>query len=206
MADEGSYYVTNNAQTAIVPTYGTALVATSPFILVQNQNSNSQRFNLDYVNLTAIVAGACTTTAGYTAITAVIDPILRYTSGGTNLTPNITTVNSATPGSASAGLSIYCGAIVATAASGAAKTIIGQRNIRPNVSTTVINVVGDNHMLNFGGVEAGNSGTVTIANANFIATPLPPIILAPSSSLLLYLYYPVMSAPSAATYLPEIGF
>src|SRR5580704_15348056 len=67
LADAGAYYVCNNAQTAIVPTYGTAFAATSPFILISN-GSATQRLYLDYIALTAIVAGASTTTAGYTAL------------------------------------------------------------------------------------------------------------------------------------------
>src|SRR3954463_4205462 len=61
LADEGSYFVATNNQTAIVPTYGTSLVATSPFITVYNSNPVA-RLYLDYIALVAIVAGAQTTT------------------------------------------------------------------------------------------------------------------------------------------------
>lgn len=202
LADEGTYFVTNNAQTAIVPTYGTGLVATSPFILVQNQSAF--RLNLDYASLTAVAAGACTTTVGYTALAVVIDSAIRYTSGGTNLTPNITSPNMliAPP----AGVQAYCGAVVATAASAAARTVVGLRNIRPGVSTTVMNVIGDNHTLNFGGVENTVNGSITITNPSLIPTPLPPVIIGPGHSALIYIWYPVVTAPSAATYAPELGF
>src|SRR5258708_5183831 len=78
LADEGSYYIANNAQTGIVPTYGTAFAATSPFITIFNGNTANQRLYLDYIALVAIAAGACTTTAGYIAAAVVIDNINRF--------------------------------------------------------------------------------------------------------------------------------
>lgn len=203
LADEGSYYVANNAQTAIVPTYGTAFAATSPFIVISNGTAN-QRLYLDYIVLTAIVAGASTTTAGYTALAVYIDNILRYTSGGTNLTPTVYNTNMVS-GLNNSGASVYCGAIVAPAASGAVRPICGVRNLRPAVSATVINVVGDMNLLTFGSVE-GAAGSITIANANVMPQALPPVVIGPGHSALIYLWYPVMTAPSAATYAPEIGF
>jgi hypothetical protein len=208
LADEGSYYVCNNAQTAIVPTYGTSLVATSPFIVISNgataSTSGGPRLYLDYIALTAIVAGASTTTAGYTALAVYIDNILRYTSGGTNLSTTVYNANMAS-GLNNSSASIYCGAIVAPAASGAVRPICGLRNIRPAVSATVVNVVGDMHLLTFGSVE-GAVGSITIANANLMPQALPPVVLGPGHSALIYVWYPVMTAPSAATYAPEIGF
>src|SRR5882762_11209058 len=59
LADEGSYFVTNNAQTGIVPTYGTAFSATAPFILIYN-GQTANRLYLDYLALVAIAAGAST--------------------------------------------------------------------------------------------------------------------------------------------------
>jgi len=203
LADEGSYFVTNNAQTGIVPTYGTALVATSPFILIYNGNTQSKNLYLDYAALVAIAAGASTTLAGYVAAAVVVDTGNRYTSGGTNLTANIVSPNMAA-GGAPAGILAYCGAIVATAAV-AARTIVGVRNLRPSVSATVINVVGDMNLINFGGVE-GSAGSITIANANVMPQAFPPVIIGPGQSALVYLWFPVMSAPSAATFAPEIGF
>lgn len=201
LADEGSYFVATNNQTAIVPTYGTALAATSPFITIFNSNATA-RLYLDYVALVAIVAGAQTTTAGYTAITVITDSVNRYTSGGSALTGNIVNPNQAS--NAVSGAIINCGAIVAPAAS-ASRTIVGIRNIRPSVSTTVINVAGDMHLLTFGSVE-GATGSIVIGNANIMPQALPPVIIGPGHTALLYIYWPVVSAPSAATYAPEIGF
>src|SRR6266550_6609539 len=87
LADEGSYFVTHNNQTGIVPTYGTSLVATSPFISIYNGNAAASGLNcyLDYIAMVAIAAGTSATTAGYIAASVVIDNINRFTSGGTLL-------------------------------------------------------------------------------------------------------------------------
>jgi hypothetical protein len=200
LADEGSYFTASTA-TGIVPTYGTTQVATSPVLTVYNGSTSGQRLYLDYLALTAIAAGASTTTAGYTAIAVVVDQIQRYTSGGTALTsvcPNMSALV-ASPAT------ITFGAITATAASGSVRTITSIRNIRPAVSATVVNVVGDTNILNFGGVEGGNS-SITIANANIMTASLPPVVIGAGHTALLYIWYPVLTAPSAATYAPEIGY
>lgn len=203
LADEGSYFVTNNAQTGLASAYNTAFTATAPFLLVYNGSTTGQRVYLDYLALVAIVAGASTTAAGYIAAAVVTDTGNRYSSGGTNLTANIVSPNYAAA-TAPAGVSVYAGAITATAAT-AARTIVGVRNIRPNVSATVINVVGDMNLINFGSVE-GATGSIVIANANIMPQAFPPVVVPPLSSALIYLTYPVMSAPSAATFAPELGF
>lgn len=199
LADEGSYYTANNAQTGIASAYNTAFTATAPFITIYNSNAILRGY-IDYVALVAIAAGACTTAAGYIAAAIVVDNGNRYSSGGTQLTFN----NANMLSGSSSGLTAFCGAVTATAATGAARTLVGVRNLRPNVSTTVINVVGDMNLLNFGSVE-GATGSITVANANIMPQAFPPLVIPPLMSALIYLTYPVMSAPSAATFAPEIG-
>ncbi len=206
LADEGSYYTVNNAQTGIAPAYNTAFTATAPFLSIYNGNGvgvPGKIVGVDYAALVAIAAGACTTAVGYIAAAVVIDQGDRYSSGGTDLSNNIVNANLGV-GQAS-GVKVRAGAITASAASAAARTLVGVRNLRPGVSSTVINVVGDMHLLNFGGVE-GAVGSITVANANIMPQALPPVILAPNQSALIYLWFPVMSAPSAATFAPELGF
>jgi hypothetical protein len=62
------------------------------------------------------------------------------------------------------------------------------RVVRPVVSGTVLDVVGETKLFNFGGVEAMLNGSITIANANFIPVPMPPVIIGPDQSALLYLW------------------
>jgi hypothetical protein len=209
LVDEGSYYLCTNNQTGIVPTYGTSLALTSPFITIYNGNPSSSGLNvyLDYLALVAIAAGASTTTAGYTAAAVVVDQGNRYTSGGTVLSANIVNPNTNYAVNSS-GVSIACGAIVATSASPNARTIVGIRNLRPALSSTVVNVVGDTNLMSFGGVEYGASGQISITAgvSNVMPQSMPPLVLAPNSTALFYIWYPVLTAPSAATYAPEIGF
>ena len=202
LADEGSYFVANNAQTAIAPTFNTAFTATAPFLSVYNGNATS-RVYLDYAALVAAVAGTFASGGVQTAGAVVIDNGNRYSSGGTALTAN--SPNMAASVNAS-NVTIYCGAITATAASGAARTIVGQRNLRPAASATVIGAIGDQLQLNFGAVEGLVNGSVTVANPSLIPQALPPIVIGPQQSALVYLYWPGATTPAAATYLPEIGF
>lgn len=206
LADEGTYFTTNNAQTGIASAYNTAFTATAPFLLVYNGVASPavSKVNLDYLALVAIAAGACTTTAGYIAAAVVLDTGNRYTSGGTNLTPNLVNPNPAAPANAPPGVQVYAGAITASAATPVARTIVGVRNLRPNVSATVINVIGDMNLVNFGSVE-GAVGSIVVANANIMPQAFPPVQIPPGWSALFYLTYPAMTAPSAATFAPELG-
>lgn len=201
LCDEGSYWTANNAQAGIAPTYGTAFAAANPFLTVYNGNApGGLSAFIDYLALVAIAAGTCATTAGYIAAASVLDTGNRYSSGGTPLTP----VNSNPLVSPSSGLTINAGAITATAATGNARTQVGVRNLRPGVSTTVINVVGDENLLNFGSVE-GATGSITVANANIMPQAFPPVVIPPGYTWLFYLWFPVMSTPAAATFAPELG-
>ena len=87
LRDQGSYYLTNNAQAGVAPTQGTSLAAASPFILIQNQSTLGQRLYLDYISLIATVAEAQSSgaTTAYIAAALVIDPVLRYSSAGSSL-------------------------------------------------------------------------------------------------------------------------
>jgi hypothetical protein len=200
LVDEGSYFTANNAQTGIASAYNTAFTATAPFLTVYNGNLQGLSAFIDYLALVAIVAGICTTTAGYIAAASVLDTGNRYSSAGTALTP----VNSDPSNAGITGLTINCGAVVATAASSAARTQVGIRNLRPGVSTTIINVVGDMNLVNFGSVE-GAVGSITVANANIMPQAFPAVKIPPGFTWLFYLWYPVLSAPSAATFAPELG-
>jgi hypothetical protein len=61
------------------------------------------------------------------------------------------------------------------------------------------------NLITFGSVE-GSTGSIVVANANIMPQAFPPVVVGPGQSALLYLWYPVMTAPTAATYAPEVGF
>jgi hypothetical protein len=204
LADEGSYYVTNNVSTAVAPTY-TGYLATTPFITLQNNNPpGGPRLYLDYIVLQAAVAGAFASAGVSTNIAVAIDNTLRYASGGTVITSNIANVNGAMSVNNS-NIAVACGAVTASAASPAVRLPVSNRIIRPAVSATVIGVVGDSFFLNFGGVEQAMSASIVIANVSIIPMPLPPVVVPPGGTVLIYLFYNA-TTPSAATYLVEVGF
>jgi hypothetical protein len=160
LADEGSYFVATNNQTAIVPTYGTSLVATSPFITIYNGNTNGQRIYLDYI--------ASGSGSGWRADND--GGLYRSLGGGRQHQPlHLGRHRHHRHRQPQHGigqrfrrhhqLRSDC---TAPAASGSARTVVGLRNLRPSVSTTVINVVGDMNLL-----------TLVRSKARLVRSPLP---------------------------------
>jgi hypothetical protein len=203
-ADEGCYFVTNNAQTGVAMTTTVAFSATAPFLIIQNTAAaGGKKIYLDYLDLVTTAAGSAA--SGLTLIQAAVylDSILRYSSGGTNLTANIASPNMAlSPTSVAA---VYAGAITSAAAS-AARAICGLRTIRPTVSATVADVVGEMKHFSFGGSASARGVAITVASPNVIPVPLPPIIVGPQQSALIYLFYAAAGTPVAASYAPELGW
>ena len=204
LADEGNYFIANNGQTAIAPPTATAFVATTPTMILMNLDP-SKRLYLDYIKLTTVTAYTAASGTGPMYATIVLDNTVasRYTSGGTQITnapvsPNMAVLTTSQ-------INLYFGAITATAASAAARTVVGQAVIRPAASATAVTVVGDTITMNAGGVEAAMNGSITLLNPNFINVPIPPIILAPQQTMLLYTYA-AATTPVAGTILPEIGY
>lgn len=206
LAKEGTYFVTNNAQTGVTMTTTAAFAAVSPFIAVQNNDVlGGKSINLDYATLTTTTAGSAASALTTIQMVVVLDSVLRYTSGGTNITANKVSPNMRLSNAASVA-SIYAGQLVAAAAGPLARTVVGLRTLRPCVSATVADVVGETKVLNFGGVEGGSAGTITVANANIIPVSLPPVIIGPQQSALIYVFYAASGTPVAAAYAPEVGW
>lgn len=204
LADEGSYFVLHNNQTAIAPPTATAFVATTPTLVLTNLDP-VKRMYIDYISLTTITAFTAVSGAGPMFASIVLDNTAtgRYSSGGTQLTTAPQSPNMAVQSTSQ--VNAYFGAITATAASAAARTIVGQKMIRPAASGTAVTVIGDTIVMNSGGVESAVGSTITLANPNIIPVPIPPIILAPTQTLLVYTYQ-AATTPTAGTILPEVGF
>lgn len=201
LADEGSYWNANNGTTATASAYNTAYTATAPYVLIYN-GSASSRLYVDAINISTAVSGTITV-AGYMAAALVLDAGNRYASGGTLLAP--TNANPAAPSSALAGVSVYL-APTAAAATTNARTLVGQRAIRPSNSTTNSTIAGDQFIFNFGGVEGAAAGTITAASANIMPVPMPPLVIPPGYSGLLYLTYVGETTAAAATFFAEVNF
>jgi hypothetical protein len=208
LVDEGSYFVANNAQTGIAMTAGATFSATAPFLVVDNNNpaasggSAGVNIALDYLALVASAAGGAGSTLSYLAMAVYIDSIKRYQSGGSQLTGSSPNMNLG----ATSNAVIHAGAVTAAAASSGVRAIVGQRNVRPAVSATVACVVGDSFILDFGSLEGGVGGSVTVASPQSIALSLPPLIIGPQQSALIYLWLQGATTPSAASFLTELGY
>lgn len=196
LADEGSYFTTNGAQTAqATAATPTAFSATNPFLVIYNRSDPSddfgQRIYLDYMTLIATVAG----TAGVNVQFAItIDAGNRYTSGGIELTPNIVTVG---PTSTSTLARVFAGNITAAAASNLAKTVVGNRFMKG-----AIPAAGDTYTVRFGSASAIDM--IGVSTNVFSTNNLPPVIIGPNQCALLHLWLPSQSA--ASSYLPELGW
>jgi hypothetical protein len=145
LADSGVYRTVANAQTGLAsPTTGTSFSATQAFLTIYNNDAaGGKRIYLDYITLTCTAAGTAATSI---QAAIVVDSGNRYSSGGTSLTANLVNPNMDAPSSTIA--LINGGNLTATAATSAARTIVGQRALKP-----AIGVSGDNYTITFGGVD-----------------------------------------------------
>lgn len=208
LADEGSYFVTNNGQTGIAAPAVTTFTAASPIAVIYNSdspsNSNFKRIHFDYSVWVTTAAGSFASAGVNLQLAVVLDNGDRYTSGGTDLSNNIVSPNQDNAVRASVA-KVRFGNITATAATGTARTVVGLRILRPAVSATVADVVGETKQLNSGGVEAMLNGSITVANANNIPLPLPPLIIGPNQCMLLY-FIMNGTTPGAPSYAPEFAW
>jgi hypothetical protein len=200
--DEGAFFVANNAQTGVAMTTTLGFSATAPFLLIQNTAAvGGKKIYLDYVDLVTTAAGSAASGLSLIQAALVIDDILRYASGGTSLAPKSANMAVAP---VAAGV-VYAGP-VAAAAGANARTLCGLRTVRPTVSATVADVVGETKHFVFAGGAKAPSGVITVASPNVISMALPPVIIGPQQSALLYLFYAAGTTPVAASYAPEVGW
>ena len=193
IADNGSYFLCNNAQTGLATAATpTAFSATNPFVLIYNKDS-AKSIYLDFVTLIATAPG----TAGASVQAAVSVDLAanRYSSGGTELTPNIANPNGNATGTSIA--RVWGGNITATAATSQARNLVGNRFLKG-----AIPVAGDEYTVKFGGVDAPNwLGISTIIKT---VINVPKVIIPPGGSGLVYIWLPSQSA--ASSYIPELGW
>lgn len=208
LADEGTYWVVNNSQTGITPPLAVGYVATTPALVIYNNDTLGRKLFLDYITLSNIVAVTATTSVVGEAnafYALVIDNSNRYSSGGTVL-PSPVNVNMQS-NQAVPNILSYFGAVTALAATTAARTLVGQRMTRPSPTTSALTLVGDTWLINFGGVEQATPSSITVTNAGSYPVPMPPAMVPWGSSLLLYLWWANHTpAGGAAGFLPEVGF
>lgn len=203
-AEAGAYFTCNNGQSGIASTTGTSFSATVGLFNIYNTASTGgKRIYLDYLKLVTTAAGSFASGGVNLQAVCTIDTGDRYLSGGTVLTGNKVNVNM--DDSTASVAAIRFGALTLTAASGSVRTIVGLDILRPVVSATVADVIGEVKLVNFGGVEAMLNGSITVANANHIPKSWPPIILGPNQSCNVH-FIMNGTTPGAASYAPEVGW
>lgn len=218
LADEGSYFITHNAQTAIITSnLGTAFSQTTigPVLCITNtDNVGGKSIYLDYLNLIATVVGAAASNLTLLNFAWSLDTINnRYTSGGTDLT----SVPAAGGGSINPNTGIArrtsiaqinFGALTLAAASVGARIIVPQRQLRQINSATVMCAVQDNFNMIFGAVE-NYASEVDLSTAKTVALQkmfnLPPLIIAPGHCAVLHMWSPGAAITTGITFLPEMG-
>ena len=203
--DEGSYYLTRT------PTVGsgvasittpTAYVATSPYIIVTNNNPpGGKNVWIDYINLNLVTAGTSSTNLQFAT---ALDTVPRYSSGGSGGSgTNLSTIlqgplppNSGAPANSNA--LVYAGALVAIAAS-PANRILCNRYLRSAIAVAL-----DTYLIQFGSTDVPLDGTL-ISGAAIAQRSIshPAVCVAPGGSFLFHLYGTSMAA--ATTCEVEVG-
>jgi hypothetical protein len=216
LVDEGSYFVTNNAQSGIITSnLGTAFAATtlSPTLIITNSdsptNSNSKRIHIDWMHLVVTSTGGAG--AGLTNLNFAwtVDGLDRYSSGGTDLTGSIVSPNMDVARNASVAR-VRFGALTLNAASGNARTLLGQRQMRQQNSATVMCVLQDHTLFTFGNVEPNHGPQVDLSTAKTSAGTwtfmVPAITIGPNQCAIFHLWSPGAALTTGITFLPELAW
>lgn len=196
-ADRGQYFtLTTTPGTGIAGHAApTTLDDTKPYVwLMSNYTaSDGKRVYLDYMRTWVTAAGTNGTNLRYgikldTATT-------RRSSAGTAMTCNGVNLQSSTAASVTA----YQGAVVAAAATNAARLVCH------GLIRTVINVVGDQYLFTFGRGQQLGAGMVTEGTAQVQQHfACPPVVLGPTDQFLFHFFSGSQSA--ASSHEVEIGF
>ena len=195
-ASLGQYYRATNPTfgTGIAAGIVTAFVATTPLLIIQNPAASTVKVYLDYIKLMNTVAGA-TSTQAHMGI--ALDTILRYSSGGSQLTGN--NVNTGVANNSQA--TIQFGALTAAAASANVR-LLGRDIIKTQAAPCW--VVGDEVFIKAENMDTPAGATNGAATAIYPA-PCGPIIIAPGHSFLLY-QWNIANATTAPSWEVEIGY
>jgi hypothetical protein len=197
LSEEESYFVATN------PTSGTGLVgiaastafdAAETFLLIRNTHATKKVY-LHYLHLKATAAGTNGTTFG---VTMTGDRgTSRFTSGGATIVavnPNMSSTANAND------VVIKAGPLVTTAASSDAR-LLGDYPLR-----TVIKVIGDSYLFQFGAAMPGTFCGVPLEGTTQVSMqiPCPPVVLGENDQFLLHDY--AASQTVGAAFTMSLGF
>ena len=192
-ADEGNYYHVTNAlpSTPITDAVRTTYSSTSALFYINNTDAaNGSRIYMDFLRLLVNVVPASATSFQYVV---TIDNIVRYASGGTQLT----TISNSSMDSAHTSLAtVYFGAITLAAASS------NVRQMSRGILRGQIPVANDVLVLDFVMPPHASTGAAT---AGIIVDSPGPAIIGGGHSLMVHTWYPG-NLTTAAQFEVEAGF
>lgn len=185
MADEGSYYVAQNA------TVGTQLTGhVAPAIADTNTKSILHFFNgglldvyLDYLVLTTVVANASATAVDFLAWTDSKGST-GLTSGGT---PIATIANTRSNSTNTSGITLTAGACVTAPVTNIKRVL--QRTVKPYIGVAL-----DSYSFVFGNAAWAPTGYALITAVTHTITSCAPIVIGPGGN-----FYFVQTGPSGAS-------
>ena len=152
---------------------------------------------LDYLKLICAAAGTGGTQIRY-AVKVDGGGANRYTSGSGLATAPVTGLNTNIDSGTVSNAQFYAGAIVAAAANAA-------RLIAHGMFRSVIPVVADQYLLNFGGIDPAIGGLIPTGAAVTIQSfPAPPVVVGPGEWCAIHLWLPSQSVASSFEF--ELGY
>jgi hypothetical protein len=207
LTGEGSYYVATNPTISTGIAFGAAASTTfsdtaGAGLVIMNTDQNpsgtfGKRLGIDYIKLICTTAIGGTITTPFFQMAAKIDTTLRYVSGGTQIIPvssNMDTSNTSVS-------KVFFGALTLSTPSSASRIVFRQVGrgaaAMPGVNDVII--------INFGSVEkavaAQNAALAVPAQLCYTA---PPVELGPGQSFSLHSWAPAQT--SAPVFEFEIGW
>jgi hypothetical protein len=201
LADEGSYFVATNptpytpiALTTSIVTFAETAGAVGVAMLLKNLEARSERAKrlyLDYIKL--MVVGTFTTGTSLQYAMVIDDNPIRWTSGGSAITP----VNPNGDVGIASIAQLYFGALTTAVPNN--KRLVARGTLRGVIPTTF-----DEFTIVSGGAVSGGTGFASAAASGKSGDHCPPIILGPQQNLALTLWSAACNA--AATLEFEVGW
>lgn len=195
LADEGSYYVCQNATvgTQLTGHVAPAIADTNTKSIIHLYNGGSNDVYLDYIVLTTAVANASATAVDFLAWTDSKGST-GLTSGGTASVP----VNTRSNSTAASGVVLTAGPLVTAPTTNVKKVL--QRVVKPYIGVAL-----DSYSFVFGNGAWAPTGFALITAVTHTLTSCAPVVLAPGGN-----FYFVQTGPSGAatamTFEYEVGF
>ncbi len=198
MADEGSYYVAQNAIMGtqltghVAPAYSDAGVGTKS--IIHFYNGGTKDIYLDYLVLTTVVANASATLVGFSAWTDNKGATSRA-SGGTAIT---TITNTRSDSTNTTGITLVAGVCVTAPTTNVHRVL--QRLVKPYIGVAL-----DSYTFSFGNSVFPPTGFALTTAITHTGTGCPPVVVGPGGNFAFAQIGP-SGAATAITFEFEMGF